>query len=142
MFCSKFFGKIKSIFRQFDTYVSEHVAIALQVTTAIRDALSGTASDILLAVIPGDLDAVIRDKVVIALNKAIDALAIIDACKQYTNVADKLQCFIREIKKHNPAVQEALLMKLSSLIAAELDEGKLKQNLYDLFAQAQYSAGK
>lgn len=142
MFCTTLKTKVKALLTQFDSYVDSHVDLALQVTTAIKNVLASPVTDVLTAIIPGTLDDTIRTGLVNALTKVIDALTIADACKQYTDLNDKLSCFIQQIKQRDPQLQDALLQKLASLLSGELDGNRLKQSLYDLYTQAKYTTAK
>lgn len=142
MFCKTAISKIKNFFKQLDGYLSAHITTALMVTTAVKNALDGIAGDLLVNLIPGNMDNVVRDKVVAALEKSIDVLSIVDTCKGYTDIQGKLSCFINEVSKRDPQLQQALLIKLASLLTKELDGNRYKQNVYDAFVQAQYSVAK
>ena len=142
MFCTKMKGQIKSLLRDFDSYVNEHVDTALKITTAVKNLLSSPVADILTAIIPGDIDNTVRQQLITALGKAIDVLTIVDDCKQYTDVNAQLNCFIQQLQKRDPDLQDAILQKLGSLLASQLDGQRMKQNLYDLYTQAKYAASK
>ncbi len=142
MICTKLRAPIKAALSQFDQYVDAHIDTALHVTTAIKNILASPVADILTAIIPGTLDDTIRTKLVAALDKAIEALTIADNCKQCTTIEDKLQCFIQQIRQRDPQLQDALLQKLASLLAGQLDGGRLKQAIYDLYTQAKYITTK
>lgn len=142
MFCDKLRLKIKSLLRQFDSYVEENVDTALKVTTALKAVLSSPVAEILTAIIPSDVDEFVRAKLVYGLGVAIDGLNIVNECKNAVNLEDRLKCFTTEIKKRNPELQEALLSKLASILARTLDDDKKAQHIYDLFVQAKYSAAK
>ncbi len=142
MFCTKMKGQIKSLLRDFDSYVDEHVDTALKITTAVKNLLSSPVADILTAIIPGDIDNTVRQQLITALGKAIDVLTIVDDCKQYTDVNAQLNCFIQQLQKRDPDLQDAILQKLASLLASQLDGQRMKQNLYDLYTQAKYAASK
>lgn len=142
MFCTNIKSKIKAVLQQFDSYIDAHIDTALQITTAIKNVLSSPVTDILTAIIPGEVDDTIRTQLVNALNKAIEALTVVDNCKQYTDLNDKLNCFVQQIKQRDPQLQDAILQKLASLLAGELDGQRLKQSLYDLYTQAKYTANK
>jgi flagellar basal body-associated protein FliL len=49
---------------------------------------------------------------------------------------------VQQIKQRDPQLQDAILQKLASLLAGELDGNKLKQALYDLYTQAKYTTAK
>ena len=136
MFCTKMKNQVKSLLRDFDNYVDEHVAMALKITTALKNLLSSPVANILTAIIPGEIDNVIQKELTIALAKAVEALTIVENCKHYADVNAKINCFIAELKQRDPHLQDAILQKLASLLAAHLDGQRLKQNLYDLYTQA------
>jgi len=142
MFCTSLKNKIRALLRQFDTYIDAHIDTALSVTTAIKNMLASPVADILTAIIPGDLDSTIRTQLLAALTRAIEALTIADSCKQYTDPADKVKCFITQLQLRDPQLQDAILQKLASLLAGDLDGQRLKQSLYDLYTQAKYAASK
>ena len=140
MFCAKIKSQLKSLLREFDNYVDEHIDTALKITTALKNALSSPAADILTAIIPGEIDNVIRQELITGLGKALEALTIVDNCRQYTDMNDKLGCFVQQLKLRDPQLQDAVLLKLASLLTGYMDGGRLKQNLYDLYTQAKYAA--
>ena len=142
MFCTKMKTRIKSLLRNFDTYVEAHIDTALTITKSLKSLLSSPAAEILTAIIPGDVDNVIRLQLISALGKAIEALTIVDNCKQYSNLDEKLKCFVEQLQQRDPHLQDAILQKLASLLACHLDGQRLKQSLYDLYTQAKYSSSK
>lgn len=142
MFCSKMKTQVRQLLTQFDTYVERNVDTALQITTRLKAFLSSPVADMLTAIIPGSVDDVIRIQLIAALGKAIEALAVIDSCKQYTDANEKLNCFATQLSQKDPELQDALLQKLASLLAGQLDGNRLKQSIYDLYTQAKYTTGK
>ncbi len=142
MLCTNFKTRIKTALREFDTYIDAHIDTALSVTAAIKNALTSPVADILTEIIPGTIDNTIRTQLVNALTKVITALSIVDSCKQYTDATEKLKCFIAQLQQHDPHLQDAILQKLASLLAGELDGNRLKQSLYDLYTQAKYTTVK
>ncbi|SEW01979.1 hypothetical protein SAMN05428988_1317 [Chitinophaga sp. YR573] len=142
MFCDKLRKKIKALLRQFDSYIEANVDTALKVTTSLKAILSSPVAEILTAIIPSDVDEFVRAKLVYGLGVAINGLNIVSECKGAITLEDRLKCFVAEIKKRNPELQEALLAKLASILARTLDDEKKAQHVYDLFVQAKYSAEK
>ena len=142
MFCTKVKSELRSLLRQFDSYVDAHIDTALKITTELKALISSPVADVISAIIPGEADDEIREKIVAALGKAIEALTIADTCKAYTDVNEKLKCFIQQLQLRDPQLQDALLQKLASLITGELDGQRLKQRLYDLYTQTKYAVGK
>jgi hypothetical protein len=142
MFCTNLRTKVRTLLRQFDSYIDQHIDTALKISEALRSLLTSPAANILTAIIPGELDDAIKQELTTALDKVIGALSIADTCKQYTNINEKLACFVQQLQLRDPDLQDAILQKLASLVAATLDGQRLKQSLYDLYTQAKYSASK
>ncbi len=142
MFCTKMKSQLKTMLRDFDNYVDAHIDTALKITTALKKVLSSPVADVITAIIPGDIDNLIRRQLEAALSKAIAVLTIANSCKQFTEVNELLNCFVEQLKLRDPELQDALLQKLASLLAGQLDGQRLKQNLYDLYTQAKYTATK
>ena len=140
--CNKLKSRLKKALVYFDNYVDAHVDTALQITMAIQKLLNSPVLDVLTTIIPGQVDNIIRSQMQSALNTAVDALSIADACKSCTDLNSKLSCFMNELKKMHPDLQDAILQKLASLIAAHLHNNKLQQCFYDLFTQSKYTSLK
>ncbi len=142
MFCKNLRNRLKRALQHFDSYVEEHVEVALKITTTLKQLLTSPVADIVTALIPGDVDNVVRQHLLAALERAMDTLMIVEKCRQHNDVNDKLQCFAEQLQLTSPELQDALLQKLASLLASHLDGKRLKQNLYDLYTQARYAAMK
>lgn len=142
MLCPKASGKMRSALKQFDQYVDAHIETALRLTTALRNILSSPVTDIVTAIIPGDLDDKIRTQLLNATVKAVEVLTIADSCKGCSTVEEKLHCFVDQLRQRDPQLQDAILQKLASLLASQLDGERLKQVLYDLYTQAKYVSNK
>jgi hypothetical protein len=138
--CNKLKSRLKSALKNFDRFIDAHVDTALQITTALKNILNSPVADVLSAILPGQLDGLIKNQLVDALDKAITALTIADTCKTCTDLNSKLACFVSEVKKLNPDLQNALLQKLASLISAHLHGQQLQQCLYDLYTQSKYTS--
>jgi hypothetical protein len=142
MFCTQFKRKVRSLLVHFDSFIDQHVATALQITQAIKDLLASPAADILTAIIPGDLDNLVKEQAVEALSKIVSALAIANSCRSCKAGEAKIKCFVEQLRHYDPQLQDALLLKAASLLAGRLDGQRLKQSLYDLYTQAKYAASK
>lgn len=128
--------------RQFDEYVEAHVDTALHLTTQLKKMLSSPVADIVTAIIPGNLDDVLKKQLIAALGIAIEALSIADTCKLCEGINDKLKCFMRQLQLRDPQLQDAILQKLAGLITNHLDGQRFNQRLYDLFTQAKFTISK
>jgi hypothetical protein len=142
MLCTRIKRKLRPLLHSFDALVDAHIDTALAVTTGLKKILASPVANLLTTIIPGDLDNVIRQQLIALLDKALEALTIADTCRQYTDLNDKLKCFVEQLQLRDPQLQDAILQKLASLITRGLDGGRLKQNMYDLYTQAKYAATK
>ncbi len=142
MFCSKINAHIRQLLRQFDNLLESNIDTALQITTQLKALLSSSVADLLTELIPGNIDDIIRKQLIYALDRSIEALAIANTCKDFKNINDKLKCFAMQLSAKEPHMQDAILQKLASLLAGELDGKRLKQNIYDLYTQAKYTTAK
>lgn len=142
MFCKKLRGQVKMMLREFDDYVDKHIDMALTITAGLKKLLSSPVADVITAIIPGDVDEIIRRQLITALGKVIEALTIADKCREHKEAGARLACFVAQLKLHDPNLQDAILQKLASLLAGQLHGQRLKQSLYDLYTQAKYSAAK
>lgn len=141
-FCNRFRQKIKSALQQFDRQIEENAEEALRITRTIKTALESPLADLVTTIIPGDADEKIRLRIIQALDTGINALSIINTCKEQETWSDKIRCFVNELRKVSPELQDAIMQKLQSILLRELDGNTKKQHLYDLFSQAKYSSTK
>lgn len=114
---------------------------SLEITNRIKKALEHPVSDIITMIIPGDWDDNLKKVILQYLNQAIPYLKVVDNCKEKDG-EDMIICWIDELKKMPKETQDALLIKLASLLTAYQDGKKLKQSLYDYFTQHIYTANK
>lgn len=142
MICSTLRKKLKTIIPQWDAHVEECIRIALDVTTVLHRFLQSPAADLLTAIIPGNLDDLLRQQLLVALQYAIDALGMSASCVTAPTLNDKVQCMAKYLLTLSVDKRDALLLKLASIITARLDGNRKKQNVYDLLTQACYSAEK
>ncbi len=140
MFCSKFKAAIKKLLNQYDSYLEAHVESALSITTAIKKIIGSPVVDILTAIIPGNIDDVIKEQLRAALDKTILALSMVERCKASVDAETRLKCFVEQLSIAEPQLRDAILQKLASMLVGELDGQRFKQSIYDLFTQAGYTA--
>lgn len=72
--------------------------IGMKITDAIKDAVNNPAADILTAVIPGDLDDKIKEKLRIAAPKVVITLGLVNECKDEKDEAEILRCASRTLQ--------------------------------------------
>lgn len=142
MFCKGKGSKIKTLFKKISDAVQKHASTALVITGDIRKFLEDPMVAISVSLTKTKIDDQIRDKAIAALGVAIDALSMVDECAKVTDVELKLMCFVSHLRKYQPGVQQAILIKLASLITATLDGHTEKQRIYDALVQGSYTLDK
>lgn len=142
MFCLKIKNQLRNFYRLFDRSVDEYINIALSITKALKDIVQSPAAAVLTAIIPGTLDDRLKAQAEHALEQAVKALTIAGKCSDSKSLTEYINCFATELRKQDERLRDALLLKLASLITAELDGRRLKAHHYDLFTQAKYTVGK
>jgi hypothetical protein len=142
MFCKGFQAKFKKFYKSLGTALIENANIALKVTTVIKSFLEGPVVSTAVLLTATKLDDEIREKVLKALTLGINALGIVNTCKHEIALDAKLLCFIQELRKVAPELQQAILIKLAAIITAHLDGAKEKQSVYDTLVQGTYSFNK
>lgn len=141
-FCKNLGAKLRKALKNVTNWVNDNIDQVLNITTIIKNALQSDAAVLVTALIPGDWDNLAKTKLISVLNTAIDALGVVDECMAKEDLNEKLQCFIKELKKRDERLQNALLFKLASLLLAGMDDYKAKESFYDLYIQARFVANK
>lgn len=134
--------QVRRLLAHFDEVLERNIDTALHITTQLKQFLASPVADVLTAIIPGNIDDIIRRQLIATLDKVIEGLFIADSCREFKSTADKLKCFALHLQQAEPQLKDAILQKMASLLAAELDGNRLKQSLYDLYTQAKFAAGK
>lgn len=142
MFCTKLKLRIRKLLSQFDNLLESNIDTALHITRQLKQFLVSPVADILTAIIPGNIDEIIRRQLIYTIDKVIEGLFIADSCREFKSTADKLKCFAMHLQQAEPHLKDAILQKMASLLAAELDGNRLKQSVYDLYTQAKFSVDK
>lgn len=121
-------GIIKGIGKIFDKFpkaVKAAIHVGVIVTDAIRKFTDSQAADILTAIIPGDLDDKIKNKLREALPKIFIELKLAEQCSGLTDPNEIVQCGIKTLQQIEGDFQSAFLHDLSILIAQVAADGDL-----------------
>lgn len=137
--CPHGFQRIKDLWKKIDEKLLQSVDIALKITTAAKNILSSPVADVITHLIPGDLDDKIKEKAIQALTITIDALQIIEDCKDAPTPEEKIKCYFEHLATLPFGVQHAVLAKIASKMTAEIDGNRFKEHEYDFFSQGTYT---
>lgn len=142
MFCKGFGSRFKNFLVKIDKALADNAAIALSITGTLKSFLEGPAVSLGILLTETKVDDAIFQKMMKGLDIAISNLAITATCKAEPSLDAKLKCFIAELKKLHPDLQNSILVKIAAIITAHLDDRKQKQSLYDALVQGTYTMGK
>lgn len=141
-FCARFKEAIQRLKMKFNSFLENNIDDALRITTVIKNIIENPIADVLVKLSKTDVDDKILEKSRMALRIAVDKLAIINECNQHEDLNDKLKCWIENIKLLPKDVQNAMLAKFAAIYAAQMDDNKYSQNVYDAAVQTVYSVQK
>ena len=141
MICKKVREQLRHLLHAPIGYLEQHTETALAVTTTLKTLLASPVADIVTAIIPGELDDMVRDRLVRALDWAVAALTAETECRG-AGIGERVQCFARRLAEMRPDLCDAVLLKLAALVAAQLDDRQHQQHVYDLCTQLFYTASK
>lgn len=140
MICNKFIAKMKEAAKKFDSLASKNVEAALAVTKRLKVVVDSETATMLTEIIPTDVDKAILGVLRVAISSTFNALLAYDECKNEPSLEAKYQCIVKKLKSVPDDQRDAMLHKVSALIAKHLDK-RYSQKWYDLFTQSVYVAG-
>lgn len=126
--------------KKLDKLLVQNVDRALALTEKFKEYLSSPAAIALTALIPGDLDDKIREKMVQGLNLALAYLGWIKDGREIAR--STLEDYKAWLSEQPKAVQDAHLHKIASYVAKTLDGRYSDTHLYDTAVQLHYTLNK
>lgn len=120
-----------------------HIDEAKNIVNNIKAVLENPEVDSLLSVVTkGASDAVLPQVEALLGKISVDltiGTAIAADIAAVPDTESKLKVFITDLSKYGVVNKDMFLQKICSLLLAGLDDNVLKQNLYDLYSQAEYT---
>lgn len=142
----KFFNKIvlflATLFTNLDNWIHEHVQPSIDMAEKLKAILNNPLMDIVVALIPGDLDNQARSFAIDYLTQAINVLNITKDISKEADWAAKVTKMLDYIRTLSPSLQKGFFMRLVSemaKISAGSESDKVKGHSIDLLVQMQYS---
>lgn len=135
-FLSNLWKGIKHIFDSIEDDLKKLVPIAIKVVEAIKTFDESIVSDVMTALIPGEVDDKIVQKLREFLPKVLLELNMIDAIAGITDPNEQLKAILARIKLSPKSSQDVFYHGVASLILSELSDGKFSWS--DAVAVAEY----
>lgn len=140
-FCQKMTAYLKKWFKKVDAFLLDNTETAVQIVGKFKYYINNPVADLLIQIIPGELD----DKILFAIRKSIDLsldkLIVLSGCNNEADLESKLLCYARFLKNLPKDVRDAQLLKFASLLTKQLDGERFSQKDYDMITQSVYTSG-
>lgn len=116
---------IKNLFDKVENEVKKDVVIAISVVQQIKTVVDSPVADVVTALIPGDVDDLIKEQLRQWLPKIILQLALVQSISNIEDENAQLQAILDKIKLSSDETKSAFYHSLASLILQKLSDGKL-----------------
>ncbi|MFT3945938.1 MAG: hypothetical protein QM763_03100 [Agriterribacter sp.] len=137
-FCQKLTTYLKKWFKKVDTFLLDNTETAVQIVGKFKYYINNPVADLLMQIIPGELDDTILFSVRKAVDLSLDKLMLLSGCTHDVDLESKLLCYSRFLRNLPKDIRDAQLFKFASLLAKQLDGGRFSQSDYDMITQSVY----
>lgn len=124
-FLTKLWGTIKSLFNSFPDKLKAAVNIGIIITENIKAIIESPVTDILTAIIPGEIDDKIKQALRAGIPIILTDLKLVGRCNDLTDPQEITKCAVETLKTLDGDIKNAFLHNLSVLIAQVAADGKL-----------------
>ena len=124
-FLEKIWGSIKSLFDGMPSELKTAIHIGVVITENIKKLVDSPVTDVLTAVIPGDVDDQLKILLRAKLPVILTELKLADSCAGLTDPNEITACAIKVLQGLNGDIQSVFFHNLSILIAQIAADGKL-----------------
>lgn len=124
-FFGKIFAAIAKFFKGLPAKAKEAIHIGVVITEAINKFVQSDTADIITAIIPGNLDDKIKEKLREKLPVILIQLRLANDCAGLTNPDEIVQCGIKTLQSTLGTFKNDFLDALSVQIAVVAADGKL-----------------
>lgn len=135
-FIAGIWSAIKGLFHKLEEEEKRLLPIVITVVNNIKNVVDSPIADVVTALIPGDVDDKIREKLQVFLPKILTELNMLNTCQQLEDHNEQLHCILQNLKLSSDAAKDIYYHGLASLILTELSDGKLTWS--DCTAIAEY----
>lgn len=137
-FFSKIWAFLKMLFTNPDQWINDNVLPAIATVKYIKKIVDSPSSQVVTALIPGEIDDKIKEKLSIHLSTVINIISAISGVSD----SEKNEAFINWLKTLTPSARSAIYAKTASKLAQLYSGQEVKNNASDLITQLVYSKEK
>ena len=124
-FLEKILRYIKSLFNTIPNEVATALKIGITITENIKTLVNSPVADVLAAIIPGDIDNLIRNKLQLSLPVILTELKLVESSLTLTQPNTIVNAAIETIKTMDKNIKSGVLHQLSILITQVVADEKL-----------------
>lgn len=129
-FIAKIWQGIKNFFKKIPKEAKNAIHIGVVVVDKIKSVVDNPGIDILTAIIPGELDDKVKDKLREVLPKILRSLRLADTCGELTDPAAIVTCAVNTLQQIgddfiDDAAKKRFYDSIAVLIATVVSDGKL-----------------
>lgn len=118
LFLKNLFSKTKQLARKF-------VTPSVMLVENLKNFIESPAIPVITAIIPGNLDNKIAEKLEKALPQILQVLRISDECIQLEKPQEILECSLKKLKEYSPEAKAAQFHSIAALLSVSLSDGKI-----------------
>lgn len=119
----KLWSGIKRIFKGLNAEAKKLLPIAIEVVEKVKMVIASPVADVITALIPGDVDDIIKEKLRVILPRLIMELAMVEAITDIENDDERLNAILAKIKLSSDDAKNVFYHGLCSLIIEKLSDG-------------------
>lgn len=138
-FFMKIWETIEDFFQGLLPELKDAIRIGVTVVQNIKKVMDTPVPDVLTAIIPGDVDDKIKERIREYLPKVLVELRLANECSDLTDPNEIVTCALKTLSQIGDDYQSAFLHDLSVLIAQIAADGKLTWSDGVYLAQWYYS---
>lgn len=131
--------------KKYEQFLADHVDDAILVVSKIKSAVESPVITSLFYFFPEkykNAGAEALQKIQAIIDKVLAELLVSDECLKKATLFEKLQCFVQQVKRLSPAMQEAAYLKFASLYAKHSSGAQLSSSTYDTAVQNRFFTKK
>jgi len=121
----KIINFLKKLFNKAKFYIQQFVTPAVATVESLKRFIDNPVIDIATAIIPGNLDNAIVEKIRLHLPKVLLVLRISDECLRLTNPDEIILCALNKLKAYGPDEKAVAFHSMAALLAHYMSDGKL-----------------
>lgn len=142
----KFFKKIwkgisvffNRVFARARHIAEKVIPVGIEVVEKMKLLMDSPIPPLLTALIPGQVDDAIAEKIKAVLPQILLQLKIADECSKKATNDEIIQCAIAHLKQYHPGARKAYYLTIASMLSEALADGKLTWSEIVLLTQYTY----